>query len=693
MDPFQDLISITQKIHFDFLNDENIDFPKIVVVGGQSSGKSSVLESIVGRDFLPRGINMVTRRPLSIHLQKVAVNCPLFYEKEVKEWAVFAHSDKIFIDFEEVKKEIEEATNRVAEPGMVSDLPLELHFFMQNTVNLTLVDLPGLIEVPVGNQPESIVMDIENLVKKYVEKENTLILAVSAVNEDFARSHAMKIARQVDPQRKRTIGVLTKLDIMDKGQNAMNIISGDLIHLDLGYIPVKNRSQEQIKKNIPISQALEEEETYFSEHKDYKVIADKCGVRHLSFRLSELLFQHIKEYLPKLRIKIVTILKENDEKLKKLGLDNIVENSMSRSYLALNLAEKFSLYLHDIIWGSRETLSMNNLTGGSILRVEIEKFQKEVNKLNPIEKYTDKQIQTIINNTLQIAPSLFVPQAAFEQLARECIKELKKPSECCIDQIYNHVVEIITNHNFYRIKRYPPFNDFIVKICTKFFGEKIQECKDFVEKMIDIEMAYIFIEHPQMKKFQSKPQKDEKPKNQVQTLRNLTNQYFQIIRKKISDTVSKSAIQFIILSPFDDLFSILHKNIDENSKKLKNLLKEDKKTLKIHQELLEMNSKLLNARNILKSISQINFLSQQKTETHFSQNDSNDNSDPEKKKTTSKTKTTSKKTTPKKTTTNKNKNKNNNNNNKNKDNKNKNKNKDNKNKDNKNKDNKKGNLN
>ena len=53
----EDLIPIASKLQ-DVLGalgqTTALDLPQIVVVGGQSSGKSSVLEAIVGRSFLPR---------------------------------------------------------------------------------------------------------------------------------------------------------------------------------------------------------------------------------------------------------------------------------------------------------------------------------------------------------------------------------------------------------------------------------------------------------------------------------------------------------------------------------------------------------------------------------------------------------------------------------------------------------------
>lgn len=77
----------------------------------------------------------------------------------------------------------------------------------------------------------------------FIEKPNTLILALSPANTDLANSDSLKLAKEVDPQGDRTIGVLTKIDLMDEGTNAMELLEGTVYPLKLGYYAVKCRSQ------------------------------------------------------------------------------------------------------------------------------------------------------------------------------------------------------------------------------------------------------------------------------------------------------------------------------------------------------------------------------------------------------------------------------------------------------------------
>ena len=139
------LINKLQEIFYRTRVPFSVEMPQIVVIGGQSSGKSSVLESIVGRDFLPRGTNIVTRRPTIIQL----TNTP----SASSEWIEFSHrpGEKYF-DFFKAREEIEMDTDRVC--GRNKDInpsPIIVKVFSRHVVDLTLVDLPGMTKIPTGD--------------------------------------------------------------------------------------------------------------------------------------------------------------------------------------------------------------------------------------------------------------------------------------------------------------------------------------------------------------------------------------------------------------------------------------------------------------------------------------------------------------------------------------------------------------
>ena len=200
------------------------------MIGNQSSGKSSLLETIIGEDFLPKGIGIVTRRPVIVQLFN--------QEKEKQIYAEFSHrKGEIFTDFKQVRQEIEYDTERVAGSNKgISTLPLVVKIYSHKVINLSLIDLPGIAKIPIGAQPKDIESQIVDLIKFYIENPNSIILTVLPANVDLANSDALKLALSVDPSGERTIGVVSKLDLMDEGTNAVNLIQGKVFPLRLGKL-------------------------------------------------------------------------------------------------------------------------------------------------------------------------------------------------------------------------------------------------------------------------------------------------------------------------------------------------------------------------------------------------------------------------------------------------------------------------
>ncbi|CAJ0566903.1 unnamed protein product, partial [Mesorhabditis spiculigera] len=256
--------------------------PQIVVVGAQSSGKSSVIAAIVGRDFLPRGTGIVTRRPLHLQLCHVPLDDAASRQGQLGDWARFDHTgDRTFEDFELVRKEIEEETDRLTGSNTeILATPISLRIYSHRVVNMRLVDLPGMTKVPVGGQPTNIEERIRALILPYITNSNSIILAVIPANQDFVSSEALKMAREVDSEGERTLVVLTKLDLMDHGTNALDVLTRQLVHVKLGIIGVVNRSQADIEAQKPLEDVLRDEESLLA--REYPTLASRQGTRYLS---------------------------------------------------------------------------------------------------------------------------------------------------------------------------------------------------------------------------------------------------------------------------------------------------------------------------------------------------------------------------------------------------------------------------
>ena len=193
-------------------NCEEVHLPQIIVVGNQSAGKSSVIESIVGKDFLPRGSGIVTRCPLIlqlIHRKEGAREngWSTIFDRSgfgASEYAEFLHvKNETFVDFAKVRKEIENETEiRTGGQNRINNKPITLKIYSPKVLNLTLVDLPGMTKMPVHGQPADIEKQVRTLIESYIRQPNSIILAVIAANADLATSDALKLAKIHDPAGK-----------------------------------------------------------------------------------------------------------------------------------------------------------------------------------------------------------------------------------------------------------------------------------------------------------------------------------------------------------------------------------------------------------------------------------------------------------------------------------------------------------
>ena len=242
---------------------ESLTLPSIVVVGSQSSGKSSVLEAIVGHEFLPKGSNMVTRRPIELTL----VNTP----KAHAEYGEFpALGLGKITDFGQIQKTLTDLNLAVPEKDCVSDDPIQLRIYSPNVPDLSLIDLPGYIQVEAFDQPTELKVKIQELCEKYIQPPN-VILAISAADVDLANSTALRASRRVDPRGERTIGVVTKMDLVEPSRGAQ-ILNDRNYPLRLGYVGVVCKIPQESKSlfkrgsaNI-LNAITKNESAYFNAH-------------------------------------------------------------------------------------------------------------------------------------------------------------------------------------------------------------------------------------------------------------------------------------------------------------------------------------------------------------------------------------------------------------------------------------------
>ncbi|VDM91597.1 unnamed protein product, partial [Onchocerca ochengi] len=362
-------------------------------------------------------------------------------------------------------------------------------------LNLTLIDLPGLTKVPVGDQPADIEHQIREMLLTYISRETCLILAVTPANSDLATSDALKLAREVDPQGLRTIGVLTKLDLMDEGTDARDILENRLFPLRRGYVGVVNRGQKDIVGKKDIRAALDAERKFFISHPSYRHLADRLGTPYLQRTLNQQLTNHIKDTLPALRDslqkKLYALEKDVNE------YKNFQPNDPSRKTKALmQMVQTFTTDIERSVEGSSsKAVSTNELSGGArINRIFHERFPFEIVKMEIDEKEMRREIQIAIRNIHGIRVGLFTPDMAFEAIVKKQIERLKEPSLKCVDLVVNELAAVV-RQCAECVARYPRLRDEIERIVTTNMREKEQSAKYHISMLVDYELAYMNTNH------------------------------------------------------------------------------------------------------------------------------------------------------------------------------------------------------
>lgn len=313
-----------------------MDLPQIAVVGSQSSGKSSVLERIIGFDVLPKSSGLCTRVPLIITMlnvpnQKILI-AKFNHLNDLQNQEKFQTNNQQENE-KNIRDEIFNRTNILTGPNEIKDIPIFLELRHENLTNLLMVDLPGETKIAIQGQTTEIVDNIRNMILEYIKKPNCIILAVSSANVDLATSDSLKLAQISDTTGNRTIGVLTKIDIMDRGVDAMDYLENKIYPLKLGYIGVINRSQEDLNNNISLNESRESEKEFFMKHNKYSSISNRLGTDFLVQKCSTVIKALINKELPRIKKRVQEELSIIEEKLAGKQLDDVSDSSKARRIL------------------------------------------------------------------------------------------------------------------------------------------------------------------------------------------------------------------------------------------------------------------------------------------------------------------------------------------------------------------------
>ena len=605
----KEILNIGNVLNSIFINRGDIDIPQLVVVGSQSSGKSSILNSILGMDILPTGSNMVTRGPLQLELIQTKKDIKACFGEYVD--STWMNLNEINIDFPnptdeqklEIRGMIKQLTNQYAGTGMnITDNPIYLRIYSPNIPNLSLVDLPGLTMVACTDkgQPKDIKDRIRNLVGSYIKNKSSIIMAVMPARTDIEADIALDLIKEHDPRCERTVGILTKIDLMNEGTDITHLLENKVskdLQLGYGYYAIKNRNKIEMD-TMNVLDGLREEYRYFSEHPVYGNHRYKefMGIPCLCRNLSTLLVKSLKKSFPRILEKINRDLESNTASLNKLGDPIPQEDTMKSAYIHKTIAKLTRAFIS--VLEDRGKI----INSGRNVKQQFLEFRQTIENLEPFSKSNcnDSYITDAISNCEGNHMSFPSPPVeVLEQLMKDPIKRpifnINQHAQKCSQNIMNEL-NVLVEHLLEEqsINRFPELNKLITKTClNEVFIPHLNKTYKVIEDELCSQENYIWTDDLKF----NEALVDSNSSN-VDVMRILAENYFKATIYILQDTIPKKIMYYLVTQSQKDIGSKLYEIIKKSE--LNDLLKEvdniqerrnnlDKiiKDLKIAKELIE----------------------------------------------------------------------------------------------------------
>ena len=347
-----------------------------------------------------------------------------------------------------------------------------------------------------------VLQQIRSMCMEFIGNPNAIILAVTAANGDLVNSDGLKMARAVDPDGHRTVGVLTKVDIMDAGTDAVDVLNNRVIPLRRGYIAVKNRSQHAIQTSSTIREGLASEDQYFSTHPRYRHMLPKCGTRNLARTLNHILMHHIRDTLPDIKSRIHKMLTDTQRQMDGLGEATDILTDSEQGAILLRMLSAFASRVSDAVEGKGKALGSDNIDtselygGARISFIFSDVFGRRLKGLDPFEGLDDDDIRTAIANANGPRPSLFVPEQSFDLLVRRQVARLEQPGLQCVDLVFNEMQRMAVQSEMEELVRFPELRERLFEIVNASLRSCVGPTQKMISNLIQIELAYINTNHP-----------------------------------------------------------------------------------------------------------------------------------------------------------------------------------------------------
>ena len=487
-----------------------------------------------------------------------------------------------------------------------------------------MVDLPGVTRVPIGDQPKNIEEITKNMARRYVDDPLTIILCVIAANSDIATSDGLMLAKEIDTSGTRTLGVLTKLDIMDAGTDARKVLMNEEIPLKLGYVGVKNRSKQDLNNKISMAETSRKEKEFFKSHPAYKNLpAGHLGTDVLINKLTKIYFRIIRENLPRIVKAINDRVKTAEEELADLGQPMPTDDAGKMSML-WNMINEYCDLFRKVLQGKYNAKGVNFMEGEGGFKIKI-LYKKLLEEFTGDYKATAGYKDEDINYALTIHEGDSIPGFpsvdAFIYLLRPQLEKLRDPIEECFTEVFQYLDFLSGKIMEKTFIRFPQAINDMTDLVSNYLNEERDKCKYLIDSIVDMEINYLFTndydylnnfttfipkQHRQQMNNNSNNQNDLNPDPKfdakaifITEIRNRIEAYFKLIVRNLRDSIPKVMGNFLVKEIEENMQLKLYNKL-YNAREMTDLLSEPESIAERRKELNDMIKVMRNAQKIIR---------------------------------------------------------------------------------------------
>jgi GTP-binding protein EngB required for normal cell division len=483
-DQIRPLLDAVDRLRQLNVSQEGIQLPTIVVVGDQSSGKSSVLESLAGIS-LPRGQGICTRVPLVMRLQDGGDDAKLQIE--------YGSGRVVPIASEaEVADAIDAATAEIAGSGKgISDAPITLVVRKKGVPDLTLVDLPGITRVPVQGQPEDIYDQIAGIISAYVAPKESIILNVLSATVDFPTCESIRMSQQVDRTGERTLAVVTKADKAPEG--LLEKVTTDDVHIGLGYVCVRNRVGDET-----YDEARAAEKRLFEEHPLLsRIDKSMVGIPTLAWRLTQIQGTIIARCLPDIVKQINDKLSRSSDELGQMPPDLKTVGDAVREFYHIVKKVRASLDKLLVRGEFDEYPDDRHLHGTARIADMLERYARRLPAADCTERepFLAEEMR-VLEETKGITLPNFLPRSALLVLLKKKVESVVQVPHDLVTQVWNYVEQLVMGMLQHHSRSYPQVQPSCRRAVQSLIDKARARSAEYVNELVDMELVADYTANP-----------------------------------------------------------------------------------------------------------------------------------------------------------------------------------------------------